>query len=358
MTLGNLYILKGNRSQDVEIHYLLPVGRITLKAWVLRLVASFLCFCIYVFVILGSIYYFKLCNENGISIRSFVSQFKSQIEFWLFPLLVFVFIVIQSIKRLHDVNKRGMLLFIPFYNLYLLISPGSKGENNDFGVNPIKKIEFFSDLKNVTKTKKMLIVPKHIEIDSRIKALIVIIFFAPLWIQIFKQPTPTGTIVVIEPAPPVPAGSNESTGSSVEDESGKNAPSVFTSPDLPKVPVKMPPSQTHSKVPSQQTSTALDLLVKEAENGNVSSMFEAGEAFYTGSMGDINYQGALKWFRELAYNHNHTESQFYLGRMYEKGQGVNKDETEALYWYEKAAKNGDSRANSRIDALLKLQSLN
>lgn len=346
MTLGNLYILKGNRSQDVEIHYLLPVGRITLKAWVLRLVASFLCFCIYVFVILGSIYYFKLCNENGISIRSFVSQFKSQIEFWLFPLLIFVFIAIQSIKRLHDVNKSGTLLFVPFYNVYLLISQGSKGKNNDFGVNPINKIEFFNDLKNIAKTNTRLINPEHIKLDNRIRTVIVIIFFAPVLTKVFKQKdeeNETGITIVEE------VKGTESIELGGEKETSGPKPSELLNSG-PKIVVEKPPKAL------TKSSSELDKLVQEPTD--VASMFEAGKAFYLGSTGDINYKEALKRFRELADNHNHTESQFYLGRMYEKGQGVNKDETEALYWYEKAAKNGDSRANSRIEALLKLQSLN
>ena len=50
-------------------------------------------------------------------------------------LLLSIFIFIQGVKRMHDVNKSGWYLFIPIYNLILALTKGIKGENK-YGSDP------------------------------------------------------------------------------------------------------------------------------------------------------------------------------------------------------------------------------
>jgi TPR repeat protein len=45
---------------------------------------------------------------------------------------------------------------------------------------------------------------------------------------------------------------------------------------------------------------------------------------------------AVKWYRKAA-EHGHAEAQFYLGMMYYSGRGVAQDGREALYWFRRAA---------------------
>ena len=45
-----------------------------------------------------------------------------------------------------------------------------------------------------------------------------------------------------------------------------------------------------------------------------------------------------------------THAQFNLGCSYEKGEGIDKDREKSLYWYGKAARQGDADAQARLDA--------
>jgi uncharacterized membrane protein YhaH (DUF805 family) len=50
-------------------------------------------------------------------------------------LLITVFMWIQGIKRMHDVNKSGWYFLIPVYGFMLLFAPGTNGKN-DYGEDP------------------------------------------------------------------------------------------------------------------------------------------------------------------------------------------------------------------------------
>jgi TPR repeat protein len=52
---------------------------------------------------------------------------------------------------------------------------------------------------------------------------------------------------------------------------------------------------------------------------------------------------ALKIWEPLA-NNGDKEAQYHLGYMFQTGTGVIKDNQKALFWYNKAAKNGHGKA--------------
>lgn len=56
---------------------------------------------------------------------------------------------------------------------------------------------------------------------------------------------------------------------------------------------------------------------------------------------------ALQVFRPLADGGN-KDAQYQLGYMYQTGTGVNKNATEALKWYEMAAKQGHNSAAIQV----------
>lgn len=60
-----------------------------------------------------------------------------------------------------------------------------------------------------------------------------------------------------------------------------------------------------------------------------------------------NIRTALKWFR-LAAKHGDADGQYYLGVMYDRGQGVKKNETEATEWYLLSAQQGHADAQSML----------
>lgn len=57
---------------------------------------------------------------------------------------------------------------------------------------------------------------------------------------------------------------------------------------------------------------------------------------------------ALKTFVPLAETNNHAYAQYFLGRMYERGEGVEKDAKTAAQWYRKAAEKGVNDAQFRL----------
>lgn len=63
-----------------------------------------------------------------------------------------------------------------------------------------------------------------------------------------------------------------------------------------------------------------------------------------------DYTTALEKFEGLAES-GHTESQHYLGVIYEEGKGVVKDATAAIKWYLKAAQQGNKDAHTRLERI-------
>lgn len=61
------------------------------------------------------------------------------------------------------------------------------------------------------------------------------------------------------------------------------------------------------------------------------------------------YGQAMQILKPLAKS-GHAASQYYVGRMHEKGLGVPKDETKALEWYRPAAEAGNTRAQYKVGA--------
>jgi len=60
------------------------------------------------------------------------------------------------------------------------------------------------------------------------------------------------------------------------------------------------------------------------------------------------FDAALKVFVPLAETDNHAYAQYFLARMYERGEGVEKDRKTAAKWYRKAAEKGVNDAQFRL----------
>ena len=63
------------------------------------------------------------------------------------------------------------------------------------------------------------------------------------------------------------------------------------------------------------------------------------------------YEQALQVFVPLAEASDHAYAQYFLGRMYENGEGVTKDHKVAANWYRKAAEKGVGDAQYRLGQL-------
>ena len=65
-----------------------------------------------------------------------------------------------------------------------------------------------------------------------------------------------------------------------------------------------------------------------------------------------NWQQAHKLYKFAAMRGN-VKAQNALGQLYERGEGVEKDDTQARFWYEIAAHYGHKQAKKNLKALLK-----
>ena len=67
--------------------------------------------------------------------------------------------------------------------------------------------------------------------------------------------------------------------------------------------------------------------------------------YHEGEGGSEDYQKSLYWYHKAAEQGNDI-SQLRLGFMYEDGEGVKRDINQAISWYRKAAKQGNSDAKN------------
>lgn len=87
--------------------------------------------------------------------------------------------------------------------------------------------------------------------------------------------------------------------------------------------------------------------LQEADNGNINTQYEIGLKYLKGNGVERDNTRAFYWF-EKAANQNHIEAQFSSGRLYARGKGIQENDTKAAYWYEKAAEQGHIEAQYRL----------
>lgn len=88
---------------------------------------------------------------------------------------------------------------------------------------------------------------------------------------------------------------------------------------------------------------------RAAAQGNVKAMHNLA-VLASGSSGSPDYSEAVTWFTKAA-EHNLPDSQFNLAVLYQNGLGVETDIKAAYYWFSLAARNGDSEAVRRREAV-------
>ena len=77
-----------------------------------------------------------VCFVANIEIIFFIGNTLSMyITDFAANLLLGIILIIQGVKRMHDVDKSGWYLLIPFYNLVLSLTDGTIGQNR-YGEDP------------------------------------------------------------------------------------------------------------------------------------------------------------------------------------------------------------------------------
>ena len=99
---------------------------------------------------------------------------------------------------------------------------------------------------------------------------------------------------------------------------------------------------------TKQTPTGYtDTLVKQAESGDAKAQFDLAGAYFKGEGIPKDDVEAVRWLRKSA-EQGYAKAESNLGVMYVTGQGVAKDEAEAVRWLRKAAEQGDAKAQHRL----------
>lgn len=153
---NNIYNYKAPKSMNEETHFFLARGRIGRKTFWLRWLLAMIIYCsvlaIYFLYALPKFEEKLRVNDIGeYVIRDSVFENTFTVfrifSFVILPLILSVFIYIQAAKRIHDTNKSGWLALVPIYNLVLMFTKGTDG-NNDYGINPRKqkKVKYFDEL--------------------------------------------------------------------------------------------------------------------------------------------------------------------------------------------------------------------
>jgi len=138
-------------SSNEEKSYFLTYGRIRRRAFFLRTLL------IIVILIVSNLvmefYFQEQYNHwqnvgNGVvRNQGFLFWYNVYFIFNSFVLtnLLAMFFIVQSAKRMHDVNMSGWYILVPFYNIVLWFKRGTKGQN-DFGLDPKpQKVEKYYD---------------------------------------------------------------------------------------------------------------------------------------------------------------------------------------------------------------------
>ena len=93
--------------------------------------------------------------------------------------------------------------------------------------------------------------------------------------------------------------------------------------------------------------TAMNELQPLAEQGLAPAQFYLGMMYENGQGSPQDYQEAARWYLKAA-KQGHDRAQNSLGKLYEEGLGVEQDHIIAVGWYQKAADQGLSTAQFNL----------
>ncbi|MBQ8702467.1 MAG: sel1 repeat family protein [Prevotella sp.] len=83
--------------------------------------------------------------------------------------------------------------------------------------------------------------------------------------------------------------------------------------------------------------------IKAAKKGDADAQCRIGLCYSRGDGVEKDEKKAVYWWRKAA-EQGHAMAQLKMGRAYEIGEGVTKDPSQALYWYRKSAEQGNDLA--------------
>jgi TPR repeat protein len=97
-------------------------------------------------------------------------------------------------------------------------------------------------------------------------------------------------------------------------------------------------------------TTALKEFLPLADQGNVIAQYNLGNMYSDGQGVPKDDAEAVRWYR-LAADQGYANAQYNLGVMYVNGTGLLKDDTEAVRWYRLAADQGNANAQYNLGVM-------
>ena len=102
---------------------------------------------------------------------------------------------------------------------------------------------------------------------------------------------------------------------------------------------------------AENEKRAVELLTAAAKSGNVDAMYQLGNAFTFGKdtprlVADPDV-AAAEWYFKAAQKGS-ADAQYSLGLLFMAGKGVEKNDKEATYWMQQAAKGGHKDAKNYV----------
>lgn len=105
--------------------------RLNLENYLIRLI---LLLVLYLISLLIDYFFIENSQPDNLNLtRNFeqlpIVNYYSLFHYNFLPILLFIWFVTLSLRRLHDCNKSGFVLLVPFVNFYWLFSQGDSKEN-------------------------------------------------------------------------------------------------------------------------------------------------------------------------------------------------------------------------------------
>lgn len=97
------------------------------------------------------------------------------------------------------------------------------------------------------------------------------------------------------------------------------------------------------EIVKKNNSTAFKWYLKGAEGGDEECMLKCALFYENGSAGLVNYTKAIVWYLRAVKIFDSTNAMILLGEKYEDGVLIKRDNARAMYWFKKAADNGDTK---------------
>ena len=105
-----------------------------------------------------------------------------------------------------------------------------------------------------------------------------------------------------------------------------------------------------NKIEPQSTDELFQLINQPARRGNTEAQFYLGKMFQSGNGISKNESEALNWFKRSA-GRNNVNAQYELGLIYQHGKGVKTNINTAKKWYKKCADQGHYDAQNILTKL-------